>query len=356
MEEQDGPTCFVLTTAAPAATEIREHTDGLLDFVVRPALEGGGFRVVSLDSISTPGTVSDEVMRHLRTDELVVADLSFNDPTVMYALGARHSFGMPAIHVRTPNSTFPFDIEGLDSVVIALDDASSVKRARRDLCAQVERIDAKELRPSPVLATLQLDAMRATQIEDSGAPGSGAVVNGLKAIEQRIANMERIVSESRRPATTRRSRRVFIVHGHSAELTHQLARVLTELEFDVAILKELADSGRTLLEKLRGEVDDIGYVFVIFTPDDVAASKREPDSFSDRPRQNVIYEHGFFSGLLEPSRICSIARGTVELPSDLNGLVTKQIPDGAGIESIQFELLQELKRAGYDVDANQLMR
>jgi len=240
-------------------------------------------------------------------------------------------------------------------VVIELDDVGSVQHARRELSARVERMDASPSQTSPILATLQLDAIRAASTDAEQLPGPAAMVNGLKAIEQRLTAMERLMSESRRPAA-KRSRRVFIVHGHNAELTHQLARVLSELQFDVVILKELADSGRTLLEKLRAEVNDIGFVFVIFTPDDIAAAKRDPDSFADRPRQNVIYEHGLFTGLLDPGRICSIMRGSVELPSDLHGLVSKQIPEGAGIEAIQFELLQELKRAGYDVDANQLMR
>jgi len=352
--------CFVLTTAAPPATEIRQHTDGLVDFVLRPTLEDAGFGLVRLDSVSEPGMVSDAVMRHLRNDDLVVADLSFGDSTVMYALGVRHSFGMAAIHVHTPHSDFPFDIDGLDAIEIDLGDLSSVKRAQREFKSRIADVVAEKPSLSPVLATLQLDVMR--EREAAGPPGDGssssAVVNGLKAIEQRLAVLEIHIDESRRATRdgTVRSRRLFIVHGHDGELKLELARMLENLDFEVVILKELADSGRTLLDKLHSEVDAIGYVFVLLTPDDFGASKQEPDVIADRARQNVIYEHGLFSGLLDPSRICTIQRGDVELPSDLDGLVTKRIPDGAGLEAIQFELLQELKRAGYDVDANQLMR
>lgn len=357
MADDDRRTCFVLTTAAPAGTEIRNHTDGLIEYLVRPALSEAGYRTVRMDEVSEPGKVSDAVLRHLRNAEIVVADLSFADPTVMYALGVRHSFAMPVIHVRTPSAIFPFDLAGLRDVVIDLADMASIKRARRELIAEIGELAASSAATSPVLATLQLDELTHRHVEPAG-DASPLLVNGIKAIEQRLTVMERLFSEARAatPESRVRSRRVFIVHGHDGELKHQLARMLGDLEFDVVILQELADSGRTLLDKLRGEIEDIGFVFVIFTPDDVAASRKDPDELRDRPRQNVVYEYGLFSGLLDPSRVCAIQRGDVELPSDLYGLVVKQIPEGAGIEAIQFDLVQELKRAGYDVDANQLMR
>jgi predicted nucleotide-binding protein len=274
----------------------------------------------------------------------------------MYALGVRHSFGMPVIHVHTPSSTFPFDLDGLDAVVIDLADMSSAKRARKEIVARIEELDVERPSVSPVLATIELDV--AGERRDDDAPISNrTVVNGIRALEQRIAMVQTLVEERTVPSirTGTRSRRIFIVHGHDGELKHQLARVLDRLDFDVVILHELADSCRTLLEKLRTEVDDIGFVFVLFTPDDVAASHRDADQQVDRPRQNVIYEHGLFCGLLGADRVCSIQKGDVELPSDLDGLVVKRIPDGADLEAIQLDLLQELKRAGYDVDANQLM-
>lgn len=348
-------TCFVLTSAAPAGTEIRQHTDGLVEFLLQPVLAEVGYEIVRMDSLAEPGKVSNDTVRLLRAAELVVADLSFGDATVMYALGVRHSFGKPALHVHTPSSIFPFDVSGLSAVVIDLADMTSVKQARKELARRVEELSVQPS-PDPVHATVELDAVRARAERGDGGQAA-AIVNGMKAIEQRLAVMESLLSEPSDPADASvRSRRIFIVHGHDDGLKHQLARMLTELRFEVVILQEVADSGRTLLEKLRGEIDEIGFVFVLFTPDDTGAPKKDPETVADRPRQNVVFEHGLFSGLLEPSRVCAIQRGDMELPSDLYGLVVKRIPDGAGLEAIQFDLLQELKRAGYDVDANQLMR
>lgn len=349
-------TCFVLTTAAPADTEISQHNDGLVEYVIGPAVRQRGYRVVRMDAVSAPGTISDAAMRHLRVDDLVIADLSFDDPNVMYALGVRHSLDRPVIHVLTPSSTFPFDLAGLEAVTIDLTDLASARTAGREIDARLAALEESPSTPSPVLATIDIDTTRRASDPTELVPAT-AIATGIRSIERQLELLQIQLSRGaprRREANTR-SRRVFIVHGHDGELKHELARFLDALDFEVVILQELADSGRTLLEKLRAEVEDIGFVFVLLTPDDHGHAHRDPGDAADRPRQNVVYEHGLFCGLVGHERVCAIQRGDVELPSDLRGLVVKRIPDGGGLEAIQVNLLRELKRAGYDVDANQLV-
>jgi predicted nucleotide-binding protein len=73
-----------------------------------------------------------------------------------------------------------------------------------------------------------------------------------------------------------------------------------------------------------------------------------------RARQNVVFEHGWLIGALGTHRVCAIVKDRVEVPSDLAGVVYKQIPPGKGIDSIAMQIVQELKAAGYQVDANKL--
>ena len=68
-----------------------------------------------------------------------------------------------------------------------------------------------------------------------------------------------------------------------------------------------------------------------------------------------MFEHGLLVGLLGNKRLCVIVRGDVELPSDLQGLVTKFLPKEVGIESIALEIAKELSAAGYEFDANKLL-
>lgn len=151
------------------------------------------------------------------------------------------------------------------------------------------------------------------------------------------------------------SRRVFIVHGHDGELKNELARLLERLDFEPIILHEQPDRGQTIFAKLNGEMSDVGFAFVILTPDDLGAIVSEKENLKPRARQNVIFEHGLFSGFLRPDRVCAIRRGDVEIPSDLHGVLYKTIPVSNSIRSIALEIANELRAAGYVIDANKLL-
>jgi len=150
------------------------------------------------------------------------------------------------------------------------------------------------------------------------------------------------------------SRRVFIVHGHDNALKSEIARFLEQLDFVPVILHEQPDSGRTVFDKLEAELADVGFAFVLLSPDDfggVSGSDKKP-----RARQNVIFEHGLLAGRLGPQRVCAIVKSDVELPSDLHGVLYKHLPTGmSSVQSIALDLILELKAAGYEVDANRIL-
>ncbi len=156
------------------------------------------------------------------------------------------------------------------------------------------------------------------------------------------------------PARPRVSNRVFVVHGHDAELRLELTRMLDKLGLVPVILGEQPDRGRTVLGKLVDELADVGYGIVLLTPDD-AGRRKDARRTQPRARQNVIFEHGWLIGALGTQRVCAIVKGGVEIPSDLAGVVYKNIPEGKGVDAIAIHIVQELKSAGYAVDANKLL-
>jgi len=150
------------------------------------------------------------------------------------------------------------------------------------------------------------------------------------------------------------SERVFIVHGHDTALRNELVLVLERLHLKPIVLSTQPDGGRTVLGKLSDELVDVGYAFVLLTPDDVARSSTSR-KLLPRVRQNVIFEHGWLIGLLGTKRVCAIVKDAVEVPSDLAGVVYKHVPKGKGVEAIAVDIVRELRNAGYCVDANDLV-
>jgi predicted nucleotide-binding protein len=130
--------------------------------------------------------------------------------------------------------------------------------------------------------------------------------------------------------------------------------MLVTLDFEPVILHEQPDRGQTIFSKLKVEMADVGFAFVLLTPDDVGSIATEANQ-KPRARQNVVFEHGLFAGLLQPNRVCAIRRGEVEIPSDLHGVLYKTVPEGETLRSIALEISNELKAAGYILDVNKLL-
>lgn len=158
-----------------------------------------------------------------------------------------------------------------------------------------------------------------------------------------------------RPQVQSYSNRIFIVHGHDSALKLELARFVEKLSLTPVILHEQVDAGRTIFNKLQEELADVGFGFVLLTPDDVAAPACSLDDSQRRARQNVVFEHGLLIGLLGPGRVCAIVKGDVEIPSDIHGVIYKHVPESGSLASVSVELAKELTTAGYDIDMNRLI-
>ena len=149
-----------------------------------------------------------------------------------------------------------------------------------------------------------------------------------------------------------KSNKVFVIHGHDEGARETVARFLEKLESQPIILHEQANKGRTIIEKFEDHAD-VPFAVVLLTPDDVGKLKDEKSDLKPRARQNVILELGFFLGRLGRGRVCPLVKGDVETPSDYDGVVFTKLDDAG---AWKMKLVQELKAAGFDIDANRVVQ
>lgn len=143
------------------------------------------------------------------------------------------------------------------------------------------------------------------------------------------------------------NKKVFIVHGHNGELREKIARILSLLELEPIILSEQPNQGKTIIEKLEDYSNDVECAVCLFTADDLCQTKNDKQEY--RARQNVVFETGYFIACLSRERIIIVKDKKVEIPSDLSGVVYNDT------ENLKFDILKELKKIGFDVDANKLV-
>lgn len=143
---------------------------------------------------------------------------------------------------------------------------------------------------------------------------------------------------------------VFIVHGHNEELKEKVARLLEKLKLNPIILHEQSNEGQTIIEKFEKN-SNVDFAIVLLTYDDYGNEKSNKEK-NKRARQNVILELGYFIAKLGRSKVMPLYEENVELPSDIQGVLYTLIDDS---ENWRFKLVKELKAAGFNVNANDII-
>ncbi len=163
----------------------------------------------------------------------------------------------------------------------------------------------------------------------------------------------------------KQDRRVFIVHGHNELMKNEVEDFLTELSLEPIILHKQANLGKTIIEKVEHYGNSVRFAIILLTGDDIGTKENTPhkppsfqtkkgtliannqwkntilDRLQKRARQNVIFEFGYFIGLLGRENVIILYEDGVELPSDTQGLL--YIPLNG---DWQNQLANEIKAAG----------
>ena len=175
--------------------------------------------------------------------------------------------------------------------------------------------------------------------------------------------------------------KIFIVHGTDYSPVNELKAILEEAGLKPIILHEQPSKGMTIIEKLE-KYSDVGFTFIILTPDDFGVDKKEirkivgsfigkencsledyrnwikthskaglidevMASLKERARQNVVLEFGYFMGRLSREKICCLYKGDIELPSDMQGIC--YVHFNRSVNEVKSMILNELKEAGYEI-------
>ncbi|MBU1306570.1 MAG: nucleotide-binding protein [Alphaproteobacteria bacterium] len=168
------------------------------------------------------------------------------------------------------------------------------------------------------------------------------LASAISTLEADISDMA--PQEPEHPVLRQRNNRIFIVHGRADGPKNTVARFLTDLGLLPIILHEQPNQGRSTIEKIEA-FDDVDFAVVLFTPDDFGALQGETPNA--RPRQNVLFELGYFIGRLKRSNVCVLRQGEVEILSDYVGPIWLDF-DGAG--AWKSSLVRELRAAKFELD------
>ncbi|WP_438425414.1 TIR domain-containing protein [Aquimarina macrocephali] len=169
---------------------------------------------------------------------------------------------------------------------------------------------------------------------------------------QNLPEKEIINSSPKKKTNVKKAneKEVFIVHGHNEELKEKVARTLEKLGLTPKILHEQSNEGLTVIEKFEKH-SNVNFAVILLTYDDHGNIKSNNEK-NKRARQNVILELGYFIAKISRKNVMPLYEKGVELPSDISGVLYTLIDE---TENWKFRLVKELKSAGYNVDANDIL-
>lgn len=187
---------------------------------------------------------------------------------------------------------------------------------------------------------------------------AGGLVSAASVLESMIDEIEKYWKEENQmpPSSAAQenertsTNEVFVIHGRDEGTKAMVARFLEQLNLKPVILDEQSNQGLTIIEKFELHAQ-VGFAVALLTPDDAGSLQGDRSNLNPRARQNVIFELGFFIGKLGRKGVCALTKGNVEIPSDYAGVVYIPLDD---FEGWKMKLIKELKKAGFDVDANRM--
>lgn len=143
----DKKTCFVVSAIGEEGTEIRDHSDSVLNYIVKPALEPK-YDVKRADELYHSDKIDDKIFEALSKSDLVIVDITGNNPNVFLELGFRKALNLPTIFLRQKTEQpIPFDIRTINTIHYDLKNPSgkamldSVKETVKRIQKTEESID-----------------------------------------------------------------------------------------------------------------------------------------------------------------------------------------------------------------------
>ncbi|GIP48777.1 hypothetical protein J53TS2_23680 [Paenibacillus sp. J53TS2] len=222
--------CFIVTPIGNDSSEIRRAAEGVIDAVVIPVLQSLGFLETNISvahRISNPGSINKQVIKRILEDDLVIANLTFLNPNVMYELAVRHAVRKPIVQICEEGTKLPFDIIE-ERTLFYSNDMLGVIQLQEKLISTVEEALNDDRPDNPIYRVIESNIIQASpNITDT----EKFILSKLDKLETMISNT---VSISKQP---------FFFNKHSYSITIESDDDISVQNFISDLTKELHKAG-----------------------------------------------------------------------------------------------------------------
>jgi hypothetical protein len=152
--------CFLIAPIGKEGTPTRKRSDGVREFIVKPAVAELGLTTVRADDLRKPGQITLQVIEHVLRAKGAVADITGANPNVFYELAVRHTAKLPVVLIAEADEIdrLPFDIAQMRVIPFDHRDLASAASAKEQITAHLREALGGAL-DSPIATVLNVEAL-----------------------------------------------------------------------------------------------------------------------------------------------------------------------------------------------------
>lgn len=168
--KEQGKKCFIITPIGNQDSEIYRKITGVINSAIKPILFQHGFvDIKAAHEICVSGSINNQIIDRIISSDLIIANLTNNNPNVMYELCLRHVVAKPIIHICEKGTNLPFDIKG-DRTIFYTDDMLGVEELKREIEKYIKEIDySKEYRDNPIYNAQKINYLLKNEINEKSS-------------------------------------------------------------------------------------------------------------------------------------------------------------------------------------------
>jgi len=126
-------TCFFITPIGDKGSFDRKRSDTIFSFLLENICKKYQIKAIRADKINEATSLINSIFKNIFFADIVITDLSNNNPNVFYETAVRHCIGKPIIHMAQIGQSLPFDIKDFNTIFVDHTDGNNLKDAEKKL-------------------------------------------------------------------------------------------------------------------------------------------------------------------------------------------------------------------------------
>jgi len=238
------------------------HFGRVYEHLIRPACVSAGVEPIRGDDVKGTNYIAIDILQRVLKSDIVICDLSGRNANVMYELGIRQAFDLPAVLLKDKRTERVFDIQGLRTLDYT--ESLRVDSVEQDLKSLSQAITATlKLEPHEVNSLVGLLGIEKATIGNPTevSQETALILASLKDISARLAAVEEdgirrnpLTDLNRTLSNHRRMKAewVHLTNGRRLAIGDEVFDFSSNKPFSIGVLAS-ADKDGLLIQPASGE-------------------------------------------------------------------------------------------------------